>query len=135
MREYVAKHRFARTTTRKTRPVMNMVRGLPVNDALDILAHSTRRAAYLLRKVLASAVANASQDQEINVNRLRVTRVFADDGPLLQGRMRWRAGPQGRAMPFRRRLCHITVVVGDETMEARGAEQSTGAEPKPAASE
>jgi hypothetical protein len=49
--------------------------------------------------------------------------------------MRWRAGPQGRAMPFRRRLCHITVVVGDETVAAKGAEQSTEAEPKTAVSE
>ena len=112
MKEFVAKHRYARMTPRKGRYVMDQVRGLPVNQALDILQHTHRRAAHFIRKVLASAVANASQDPEVKVNRLRITRAFVDDGPTL--RFRWRPGPQGRAMPFRKRTCHLTIYVGTE---------------------
>ncbi len=111
-KEFVAKHRYARMTPRKGRYVMDLVRGLPVNQALDVLAFSDRRAAHFIRKVLASAVANASQDAEINVNKLRIMKAFVDDGPTL--RFRWRPGPQGRAMPFRKRTCHLTIIVGEE---------------------
>ena len=114
MSEYVAKHRFARMAARKGRYVMDMVRGLPANDAVHVLENSPRRAAFFIRKVLKSAIANASQDPEVNVNKLRVSQAYVDDGPLLQGRLRWRPGPQGRAMPFRRRTCHITVILSEE---------------------
>ncbi|MFQ5503642.1 MAG: 50S ribosomal protein L22 [Planctomycetota bacterium] len=117
MKEFVAKHRFAKMTARKGRYVINMVRGMPVNDAMDLLANTPRRASYFISKVLRSAIANASQDPEVNLNNMRVKRAFVDDGPLLQGRLRWRAGPQGRYMPFRKRTCHITLVVGEEAPE------------------
>lgn len=114
MKTFTSKHRFARMTARKGRYVMDLVRGLPVNDAMHLLDNNPRRAAHFIGKVLRSAIANASQDASVNVNRLRVQRAFVDDGPLLQGRLRWRPGPQGRAMPFRKRTCHITVVVGED---------------------
>ena len=114
MKTYTARHRFARMTARKGRYVIDLVRGLPVNDAMHVLEASPRRAAFMIRKVLRSAIANASQDPEVNVNRLRIQQALVDDGPLLQGRLRWRPGPQGRAMPFRKRTCHITLVVGEE---------------------
>ena len=112
--EYTAKHRFARMSARKGRYVMNMVRGLPANDAMHLLENNSRRAAFMIRKVLKSAIANASQDPDCNVNRLRITKALVDDGPLLQHRLRWRPGPQGRAMPFRRRMCHITLVLAED---------------------
>ena len=65
--------------------------------------------------MLRSAIANASQDATVDVNRLVVVDSRADDGPLLNGRMRWRPGPQGRAMPFRKRTSHLTVVVREAT--------------------
>jgi len=108
---YVAKHRYARLTSRKARLAADMIRGLDVNLAMDILQFSPRRSAAFYLKVLKSAVANASQDENVNVNRLFVSEVRADDGPLLNNRMRFRPGPQGRAMPFRKRTSHLTVVV------------------------
>lgn len=111
---FTAKHRFARMTARKGRYVMNLVRGMPVNEALNVLDNNPRRAAVFIKKVLSSAIANASHDADVNVNRLRIQKAFVDDGPLLQGRLRWRPGPQGRAMPFRKRTCHITMIVGED---------------------
>ena len=58
-----------------------------------------------------------SQDEHVNVNRLVVCDCRADDGPLLQGRLRWRPGPQGRAMPYRKRTSHLTVVVREQDPE------------------
>ena len=110
---YVAKHRYARMTARKARLVADTIRGLDVNQALELLEFSPRRAAAFYLKVLKSAIANASQDENVNVNRLYVSDVRADDGPLLNNRMRWRPGPQGRAMPFRKRTSHLTVVVSE----------------------
>jgi len=108
---YQAKHRFARVTARKARLAADQIRGKGVNQALDILQFSPTRSAAILLKVLKSAVANAGQDEAVNVNRLFICECKADDGPLLNGRMRWRPGPQGRAMPFRKRTSHLTVAV------------------------
>lgn len=112
--EYVSKHRFARMSARKGRYVVDLVRGMPANDAMHLLEHNSRRAAFMIRKVLKSAIANASQDPDCNVNRLRISRAMVDDGGLLQHRLRWRPGPQGRAMPFKRRMCHITLVLTED---------------------
>ena len=120
MKTYRAKHRFCRMTARKGRYIINMVRGMAVNDAMHVLQNNPRRAAHFIRKVLKSAIANASQDPEVNVNSLRVTEALVDNGPLLQGRLRWRPGPQGRAMPFRKRTCHLTVVVGESSTGEEG---------------
>ncbi len=108
---YRAAHRFARLTARKARLAADLIRGKSANRALELLQFSPQRAAAFYLKVLESAIANASQDESVNVNRLYVAESRADDGPLLQGRMRWRPGPQGRAMPFRKRTSHLTVVV------------------------
>ncbi|MFT5289722.1 MAG: large subunit ribosomal protein L22 [Planctomycetota bacterium] len=112
-RGYTAKHRYARLTARKARFVADAIRGLDVNKALEILEFSPRRASAFYLKVLNSAIANASQDESVNVNRLFIFDVRADDGPLLNNRMRWRPGPQGRAMPFRKRTSHLTVVLSE----------------------
>jgi large subunit ribosomal protein L22 len=110
---FVAKHRFARITARKARLAADLIRGQDVNLAIERLAFSPRRAAVFYLKVLKSAVANASQDENVDVNKLVVTDARADDGPLLQHRLRWRPGPQGRAMPVRKRTAHLTVVVAE----------------------
>jgi len=113
-KSFVARHRFARITARKGRYVIDMIRGMNVNDAMHLLENSPRRAAVMIRKVLQSAIANASQDPAVQLNRLAVSECMVDDGPLLQGRMRWRPGPQGRAFPIRKRTCHILIRVGEE---------------------
>ena len=121
---FTAKHRYARMTARKARLVADMVRGLPINRALEILEFSPRRASAFYLRVLRSAIANASQDESVDVNRLVVADIRADDGPLLNNRMRWRPGPQGRAMPFRKRTCHLTVVVREA--DSKGAASKGG---------
>jgi large subunit ribosomal protein L22 len=108
---FVARHRFARITARKARLTADMIRGLDVNRAIELLQFSHRRASSFYLKVLKSAVANASQDENVNVNRLFISDCRADGGPLLNNRLRWRPGPQGRAMPVRKRTSHLTVVV------------------------
>jgi large subunit ribosomal protein L22 len=110
---FTAKHRFARSTARKARLVADAIRGMSVNEALELLQFAPQRAASFYLKVLKSAVANASQSEAVNLNRLFISDVRADDGPLLNNRMRWRPGPQGRAMPFRKRTSHLTVVVSE----------------------
>ena len=110
-REYTARHRFARITARKARLVADEIRGKDVNKALELLQFTPLRGSAFYLKVLRSAVANASLEGEVNVNRLMVSDARADDGPMLQGRLRWHAGPQGRAMPFRKVTSHLTVKV------------------------
>jgi len=112
-REFAARHRYARITARKARMIADEIRGKGVNEALELLQFAPQRAASFYLKVLRSAVANATQEGEVNVNRLVICDARADDGPLLQGRTRWRAGPQGRAMPFRKTSSHLTVRVRD----------------------
>ncbi len=117
-REFVAKHRFARLTARKARLVADLIRGRSVNEALEMLEFAPQRGAVFFLKVVKSAVANASLDENVNINRLVISECRADDGPLLNGRLRFRPGPQGRAMPFQKRLSHLTVKVREEAEPA-----------------
>ena len=116
---YVARHRWARITARKARLIADMIRGRSVNEALEILEFSPQRAAAFYLKVLKSAMANAAQDESVNLNRLYISDARADDGPMLNNRLRWRPGPQGRAMPFRKRTSHLTIVVREAAQEDR----------------
>jgi len=115
---FSARHRYARIAARKARLAADEIRGKDVNKAIELLQFSPLRASAFYLKVLRSAVANASQDEDVNVNRLFVSDCRADDGPLHQNRMRWRPGPQGRAMPFRKRTSHLTVVVREREEQA-----------------
>jgi large subunit ribosomal protein L22 len=109
--EFTARHRFAGITARKARRIADMIRGRNVNEALELLQFAPQRGAAFYLKVVRSAVANASLDENVKVERLYISDCRADDGPLLNGRMRFRPGPQGRAMPFAKRLSHLTVKV------------------------
>ena len=108
---YVARHRYARISARKARLVADAVRGRAVNDALEILELLPQRGAAFYKKVLLSAIANASQDESVDVNDLFVSDCRADDGPMLNNRLRYRPGPQGRAMPYAKKTSHLTVIV------------------------
>jgi large subunit ribosomal protein L22 len=133
--EYEAKHRFARITARKAGRIADLIRGRDVNEALELLQFTPNRGATFYSKVVKSAVANASMDEAINVNRLFVCEARADVGPLLNNRMRFRPGPQGRAMPFAKRLSHLTVKVKEreEDAPAKAKKSKKGAaEKKPA---
>ena len=113
-----ATHRHAHLAPRKALGVMTSIRGLPAGEALDRLSHDKKRAAAMVEKVLASAVANALQHPDVRPNRLVVSHATVGNGPLLMGRLRFRPGPMGRAMPFRRRTCHLQVHVSDPQVAA-----------------
>ena len=118
-----ARHRFAPTSARKARYAVDLIRGLPVNRALERLEWCPRRAASMVRKVLQSAVANAGQDADVDANRLVVADARADDGPTFKrGKARsrgqfQRAAPSGR-VGFAARF-HLHPAVASELDEAR----------------
>lgn len=113
MQGYTARHRYARITARKARLIADAIRGVSANEALEMLEFAPQRAASFYLKVLKSAMANASQDEEVNLNRLYVSNCVADEGPMLNNRLRWRPGPQGRAMPYAKKTSHLTVTVAE----------------------
>ena len=109
--EFRASHRYAHISAKKVRPTANLIRGLGVNRALEMLSVNPTRGAALFNKVLQSAVANASQNDTIDVNSLFVCEARVDEGPLIHGRARFRPGAMGRAMPIRRRTAHLKLAV------------------------
>jgi large subunit ribosomal protein L22 len=120
--EFKATHRYARMTARKARYVVDLIRGRSVNDALDTLRNDKHRAARTVEKILAAAVANALNNPSVKSNRLQIAAAYVNDAPLLFGRMRFRPGPMGRAMPIRKRQCHIHIKVTDPGATAAAAE-------------
>ncbi len=108
--EVAAKLRHGRMSAQKARLVADQVRGLSVEEALDILSFSVKKAAGLIKKVLASAIANAENNNGLDVDELRVAKICVDEGPSMR---RFRARAKGRANRIVKRSCHITVVVSD----------------------
>ena len=108
-------HRHARISSRKARPVADVIRGKFVNEALEELDFLHRRASPMIEKVVRSAMANAGQDLDIDVNRLFVSDIRVDEGPTLK---RWRPRAQGRVYPILKRSSHITVVLTEAPEEA-----------------
>ena len=105
--------------------------GVPgtVGSAATILDGHPKRAAYLLHKVLKSAIANASQDLDVDLNALVVSESRVDEGPLLGGRVRWRPRAQGRATPIHKRTSHLRIGLSEATelRKRRGTTASTTA--------
>ncbi|HOC59133.1 MAG: 50S ribosomal protein L22 [Syntrophaceae bacterium] len=100
--------KYIRMSPQKVRLVVDLVRGKNVQEAQNILRFTRKYASSVVLKVLKSAVANASQNPDIDENSLYVKEVFVDQGPSLK---RWRARAQGRAAGIKKRTSHITVVV------------------------
>lgn len=100
--------RFVRVPPRKARIVVDLIRGKPVRQALDILGLLPQRAARLVAKVVKSAVANAEHNYDLDADELYVARAFVDQGPMLK-RIHPRA--RGQAFPILKRTSHITIVV------------------------
>ncbi|MCB9887682.1 MAG: 50S ribosomal protein L22 [Planctomycetes bacterium] len=120
--EVRAVHRGCQMGAYKARRVLELIRGRSASQALDDLRHDRHRASRYIYKVLASAVANALQNPTVRANRLVVSKTWAHDGPPLPGGMRVRPGPQGRAMPIKKRTCHIHVYVADPQAAASQGE-------------
>jgi large subunit ribosomal protein L22 len=100
-----------RVSPQKARLVVDLVRGKPVSDALDILAFSTQKAAGLVRKVVESAIANAENNNGADIDELKISEIFVNEG-LVMKRIKPRA--KGRADRIVKRTSHITVTVSDE---------------------
>ena len=100
--------RYVRSSASKARVVLNLIRGLDVRSADEVLAFTDRHIARDVRKVLASAVANAVNNDDQDADELFVIACFADEGPTLR---RFRPRARGRASRINKRSCHITVIV------------------------
>ncbi|BBX13658.1 hypothetical protein MNVM_27390 [Mycobacterium novum] len=119
----VAKARFVRVSASKARRVIDLVRGKSVSEALDILRWAPQQASLPVAKVIASAAANAENNNGLDPSTLVVATVYADEGPTAK-RIKPRA--QGRAYRIRRRTSHITVVVESRPSKG-GPARSAGA--------
>lgn len=110
---YIASHRFARIAPRKARLVADMVRGLPVDQALTSLEFSKRRGAWYLKSVLKSAIANA-EESDADVANLVVSRSWVDEGPTIK---RFQPKDRGRAHPINKRTSHLHVEVAEASAD------------------
>lgn len=103
--------KFVRISSRKVKPVADLVRGKDVNEALAILKFTPRKSARVLYKVMKSAIANAENNFDMDVENLFVSEVYANQGPTMK---RFKAGSMGRANPIKHRTSHIGVVVAEK---------------------
>jgi large subunit ribosomal protein L22 len=111
MMEVAAKLRHARISPQKCRLVADQVRGKSVEQALQILTFSPKKAAGIVKKVLESAIANAEHNEGADIDELKVSRIFVDEGPTMR---RWRPRAKGRVNHILKRTSHLTVMVGDK---------------------
>lgn len=108
--DIVATSRFVRISPAKARDLARAIQGRSVSEALRLLNHSERKAAFLLRKTLHSAVANAENNHERGADGLRVREAVVDTGPAMK---RSRPRSRGMAHPVRKRMSHLRIVLTD----------------------
>lgn len=108
--EVSARLKGAQVSAQKARLVVDQIRGKNVEEALDLLAFSKQKSAGIVKKLLDSAIANAEHNEGADVDELRVSSVFVDEGRTLK-RIKPRA--KGRADRILKRSCHITINVAD----------------------
>ena len=109
--EATAHLKNARISPQKVRLVADQVRGLPVEEAEQILTFNPRKAAHLVKKVLLSAVANAEHNDGADIDELKVSAIQVNEGPTMK---RGRARARGRGTRILKRSAHISVTVGDK---------------------
>ena len=102
--------RGTRLSSQKARLMADLVRGKPVDQALNILTFSPQKAAFTIKKVLESAIANAEHNEGADIDELKVKTIYVDQGPVLK---RFTARAKGRGNRITKPTCHITVTVGD----------------------
>lgn len=108
--EASAVYKYAHISPQKCRLVADQVRGLPVEQALDILRFSNKKAATMVKKVLDSAIANAEHNEGADIDELRVSRICVDEGPTMK---RMHARAKGRGSRIFKRTSHISVTVAE----------------------
>ncbi|WP_159714585.1 50S ribosomal protein L22 [Blochmannia endosymbiont of Camponotus nipponensis] len=106
----VARSRYIRSSAQKLRLVVNTVRGTKVTQALDILKYTNKKTAGLVKKTLESAIANAEHNDGVDINNLKIIKIFVDNGPSVK-RVMPRA--KGRSDKIMKRTSHLTIVVSD----------------------
>jgi large subunit ribosomal protein L22 len=109
---YVSKFNYARISPRKVRLVADMIRGKSLDEALNLLTFSKKRAAVMVKKTLQAAVADA-EEQDADVTALYVSESRVDEGPTIK---RWRPKDRGRAHPINKRTSHIVVGVEESSL-------------------
>lgn len=125
-REFRAEAKFQRTSPQKARLVLDLIKGLRVEAAINAIHFSSKRMAPVIEKVLRSAIQNASyvsdeQGLDVDVDNLYVRTAIANEGPRMK---RIRPAPMGRAFRYQRRLCHIIVTVAEKGTGSSGSESS-----------
>jgi len=108
--EVSARLKGARLSAQKARLVADQIRGKDVEEALQLLAYSTKKGAAVIRKVLNSAIANAEHNEGADVDELKISTIYVDEGMTMK-RIMPRA--KGRADRILKRSCHITITVAD----------------------
>ena len=103
--------RHARISPRKVHKIIGAIKGRPVESGLEILKFMPQKAAKILEKTVRSAVANADQNPDVDIDLLIIRNVTADQGPTLK---RWRARARGRGTRILKRTSHITVTLAEE---------------------
>jgi large subunit ribosomal protein L22 len=118
--EYTARHRFARISVRKLRPILDLVRGKYADDAVDLLKYLPHRGARMIEQVLKSAMANAEDRGIRDVGELVVVEARGDGGPMFKRLM-----PRARGMAYtiRRRSSHIEIGLANLTAARGGADR------------
>ncbi len=119
-----------RTSAQKGRLVADLIRGLPVARALEILEFSPKKVAKPVRKALESAIANAENNVGADVDELRVSEILIDNGPQIR---RFHARAKGRGVRIIKRTAHITITVSDEKKTKAAKPRKSGAVSAPAA--
>lgn len=123
-------HRNARISAFKCREVTREIQGLPATDALDLLKFVPKKAAGLVRKTLASAIANAENNNNLNVANLVVKEAVVGEGATFN---RFQPKARGSAGPIRKRTSHIRIILTDEIEIKRREKKSGGKSKKPSA--
>jgi large subunit ribosomal protein L22 len=123
-------YKYARISSQKARQVTRAITGMPVSQALSVLDFTPKKAALMVGKVLRSAVANAENNHELDAEELVVRSAVATPGPTLK-RIMPRA--RGSAAPIKKRMTHITVILGAKEEEKPAAEKPATKKRKAAA--
>lgn len=125
--EVRSSYRYARISPKKARDVAREIQNLPVSTALNILNFTPRKAAHLIGKTVKSAVANAENNFDLDVNLLVVKEATVNDGPSFR---RFKARARGSAGPIRRRTSHIDIILTDEIPLPEPKEKKSGGKKK-----
>jgi large subunit ribosomal protein L22 len=106
--------RYVRVSPMKARRVVDVIRGMKADEAIALLQYAPQAAAEPVRKVIASAVANAENNDGLDPDSLYIAQAYADEGPTMR---RFRPRAHGRAARIRKRTSHITIVVSEEAAD------------------